>query len=121
MAVPTWRCDSCGKDTYIAPPTEPVMVEIEVDVMNPLIPGKTMKQKRKVQKTVRAKRMNPHTGLIEEYDAPMVRDLKPRAVPVRLQVDLHTYIQRDFCPECREKIQAEVQRMWALLESYIPK
>ncbi len=115
-----WNCDLCGKDTFINPPTQTVMEEREFTIDVPQVDkdGKLKEPKKITQKAVlpkvaKAKRQNHETGNIEEYDVPLVKDLKPRAYIVQMHVGYEN-ITRDFCKDCLKNIP-EIQALWDVL------
>jgi len=95
------HCDICGKETFINPPTEPIMVDVErmVDVY---VDGNWVKEKKlvKVPETTIMKITDPHgSGKLIDHEIPKTRDLKPRMWRVQLRVGQES-IDRDFCKDC---------------------
>ena len=95
-----WKCDVCGKDTWVNPPTETIFEEIEVD-----------KKKVKVPKKITAKTQDPFTGEIKDIPIHAQRDLKPRAYMVKLSIGGES-VQRDFCKECLEHFKPELNGLF---------
>jgi hypothetical protein len=144
MAV-GWKCDQCGKDTHIHPPTEPLYDEKEVEIEVPEmverdVPvldkkgNKTNKtEKRKVielvkkkqlvksPRIIKVKKQNLYTKKMEEMDVHEQRDLFPRAFLVRLSFGMTEEVQRDFCRECLDKIMPKLKEVWDLLEKVEPQ
>ena len=137
----SWKCDICGKQTFMNPPVEPVTEEKEfevdvpdmqtVEVEDTIIDPKTKKeikvkreqtkfvtkkvvQKKLVQKMVKQRKQNPETGKIEIVDYPAYRDLKPRCYIIKLRVGME-HVQRDVCKECMDKIP-HLKELWKHME-----
>lgn len=106
-----WKCDSCGKETHIYPPTKPIMEEIP----HPNDPT----QKIQVQKTVKQKRQNLY-GQVEEIDIPAVEFIGEKAYLVILQVG-DEQVKRDFCYSCLSKILPIIKQTWDTLEKVTPQ
>ncbi|GEM_PF-3420888 len=128
-----WICDICGKQTLVNPPTEQVVEEVTREIQVPSTVEKEVVeagQKRmkktvefqtqtvteKIPKMAKMKRQDPFTGEVQDVDVPELKDLKPRAYLVNLNVG-HEMIQKDFCKECLEKVMPEVQALWDKLAS----
>ena len=107
-----WRCDVCGKETFLNPLTEPIMeskeIEIEVD-------GAKLKKTIEVQKTIKMRTMDYSRGVIVESEVGAVKDLAPRAHIIRLTAGQQS-IQHDFCQDCLDKLP-EIKKFWDFMES----
>lgn len=105
-----FKCDLCGKETYVNPPFEHVFEEKEIDGV-----------KVKSPVTVKMKRQDMSTGVMTEVDVPKINDLKPRAIIVRLYSGSES-IFKDFCVDCyNTSIKPEVVKLWNTLESVVSK
>lgn len=92
-----FRCDSCGKDTWVNPPS------------------KATGESRILRQ------QDVHTGDIQTLQVPEVEDLKPRTYIVYLQGGLEK-IQKDFCEECyKEHIKPLLEPLWDKLASFTSK
>ena len=132
-----FKCDVCGKETHLNPPTEPIMEEVEIEVEETFVEeypvevkenGKTVKvmKKRpatrkvkktvKKQKTVKVKSMDFNTGQIVEREVGATRDLKPRCYIVKLNAGPVQTIQRDFCEEHYKDFVKHVNALWGAME-----
>lgn len=135
-----WQCDICGKKTHMAPPTEPVYEEREIEVdgvemderefrdiddvekrIRVQVPKTVRKKVRsKVPKMAAMKRQNPESGKVETIAVPEHRDLKPRAFIISLRVGGEK-LQRDFCRDCLDSLMPEIKALWTRLETIEPK
>lgn len=94
-----WKCDICGKVTFINPPTENIVNE----------DGKPKMSFTKVQDNV--------TGKIKKVPVPDIKDLKPRTYIIRLSVG-NENITKDVCKSCLDKyLKNELQALWNKLEN----
>jgi len=104
----SWKCDICGKDTYVNPPMEPAFEDVEVEKKIPYT--KTVKgekvlvyktgmvvERRPVMTTMH--RQNPFTGEIEECAVQKMIFKKDLALLLNLLVGNESF-QRDFCVDC---------------------
>lgn len=106
-----WKCDVCGKETHIYPPTEPIIETVP----HPNDPNQTIQ----VQKTVKQKRQNMY-GQVEEIDIPAVKFLSEKAYLVILQVG-DEQVKRDFCYDCLIKLLPTIKQTWNMLENISPQ
>lgn len=79
-----FKCDVCGKETYINPKIVPKLGE----------DGKQI-----IQKTV-------ENGVLKQ--TPLFEDSQPRAYIVRLSVGMTDVIQKDFCEEHLQDVMPEL-------------
>lgn len=110
----TWKCDICGKDTFVNPPTEPQFEERMVKVAVKGKDGETYEVEvpQTLPKMAKMKRQHLHTGEIEDVDVQEILDLAPRTYIINLTVGPEA-VQRDFCKEClKEHVMPEVQALW---------
>lgn len=98
------HCDICGKETFINPPTEPVITEVEQEYTT-YEDSKAVIRTRKIQvpEMTVMKVNDPHgSGKLIDHPIPKTRDLKPRMWRVQLRVGQEC-IDRDFCKECLDE------------------
>lgn len=112
------HCDICGKETFINPPSETVMVEVEKEVPS-FVGGKWVNEKRtiKVPEMTTMKVIDPHgSGKLIDHEIPKTKDLKPRMWRVQLRVGQES-IDRDFCKDCLDKhLKSDLAKLRDLLE-----
>lgn len=137
-----WKCDMCGKDTQVNPPTKPVTEKktVVVDIPDPdhvktlsqedqtrLMaeyvaktykgPTKELKHEQDVPVMKTMKRQNAQTGEIEDIPVQEIKDLSPRTYITQLTVGPEM-IQKDFCKDCLTKeILPILQPLWDKLAS----
>lgn len=128
-----FKCDSCGAETHMHPPTEPQFIEKETEhqvpkrdkdtgevvIVKKKIQYETVKKKVKVPKTVKTTVKNPHTHEPMETEVQEVKDLKPRALLVQCRVVGRDSMQKDFCVPCFEtKVKPEMKKFLDFLNTF---
>lgn len=101
-----FKCDNCGTDTMVNPPTRPIFDELENE------DGEIIKKPR----IAMMQRQDPSTGDMIEVPVQVLEDLKPRAFIIQLRVGWET-IQKDFCKTCLDELKPEIRKLWERLES----
>lgn len=91
-----FKCDECGEECYINPPTELVYEP------TPKKDEKGVLQLQKKPVMVDVPTHNPATGKIEKRTVQATRDLKLRCYIVRLSLGLQQ-AQKDLCEHCYKK------------------
>lgn len=105
-----WKCDICGRDTLVHPPTELVYKEIESKE------EKTGKKIiTKIPEIIKVKQQDPHSGKMKEIEVNKRRDLFPRTYIVKLSIGPES-IQKDLCLECLNKIKEPLIKAFNTLE-----
>jgi len=99
----SWKCDLCGKETWVNPPSRPIFEENE-------------KKGIRVQKKTKIKVQNIYSGKMEEVEVGAVEDLKPRTYIVKLSVGSSS-IQKDFCFDCLQSLKLEIDQLFKKLDS----
>lgn len=94
-----WKCDLCGKETHVNPPTKPMYDEVD---------GK------KVPKTAILKQQDAHTGKMNDIKIHLHEDLKPRAFITKISIGQES-IQKDFCKECLDKVLPNLKKAFNTL------
>jgi hypothetical protein len=130
-----FKCDSCGKDTMLHPPTKPVYKEVRTTQMVPVQKGGLPDQNgnitpligleerevvTQIPETIKVKRQNPLTGQMEDMEVPALEDLFERAYIVRLTVGQEE-VQRDFCKPCLQAHMAKVRSLFDALSAVSPR
>ena len=106
----TWKCDLCGKETLINPPTE---LLFEMDEKGKSKLNMTGSQ---IPVMSKMKRQNPQTGLMMDIPIQAVKDLTPRAYITQIRIG-NDKISKDFCKDCLDKeILPLLKPAWDKLE-----
>jgi RNase P subunit RPR2 len=97
-----WHCDSCGKETMLNPPVEPLFEDEEktkpkLSFINTMVFASGRMVSRQVQAT---------------------KDLSPRCYIVKLNCGPAQTIQRDYCEDCYKLMLPEINALWKKLESF---
>lgn len=101
-----WHCDRCGKETFISPRMEPVMVPATDDKGQPLVDADNKPILK--QATVKTSRQHPVTGEITQVQVPAFKDLQERVYIVRVVVNDES-VQRDLCRTCLDKLMPQLK------------
>lgn len=105
-----WKCDICGKDTLVHPPTE--LEYKEVETINKVT---NKKEITKIPEMVKIKQQDLSSGKMKEIEVNKRRDLFPRTYIVKISIGPES-IQKDFCLECLNKIKKPLIEVFEMLE-----
>lgn len=101
-----FKCDSCGVETEMNPPSEPVFTSVEDKEGYPKRIPKMVKQKRQGS-----------DGQVIEVEVQETRYLRSKTYIVSLAVG-DERIQRDFCRTCLDdKVLGPAKIFWSKLET----